>query len=276
MGKTSRKPAVAGMFYPGTENGINSLLSSIYNTLKTERRIDPAEILGVVVPHAGHIYSGKTAMAAYKYIGGATSERFVLIGPNHEGYPPYSALYPEGEWITPLGPVPIDKEICDSLLSVNKRLYSNADAHSLEHSLEVQVPILQFLLGNKFSICPVIMGNQEMEEAMELAKSLTQINQRFILVASSDLTHYESLEMANKKDSMLLDAVVSLDVEAFYSTLGRNRITSCGYGAIATLMEYTRMKDGKIELIDYSTSFDRTGDASSVVGYASLIAYRQH
>lgn len=173
-----------------------------------------------------------------------------------------------------MGSVSVDTELCESLMASLGELIRDPDAHRREHSLEVQLPLMQYILGNDFTICPIIMGNQEIREAVKIGETLSRIRQDFTVIVSSDLTHYEALSSAKKKDHELIDSIVELDVEAFYSTLRKNRVTACGYGAIGALIQYTKMKGGRIYLVDYSTSYDKTRDESSVVGYASLIAYK--
>lgn len=272
---SERQPAVSGQFYPGDHDELHAYLEQLESASGSPKGGSQEKILGVVVPHAGYIYSGKTAMAAYKALRDTKLRRFVLVGPNHESYPHYTSVYSSGTWRTPLGSVKVDEQLAQDILSSDTRIVDDTSAHKWEHSLEVQVPFLQHMFGQDFSICPIIMGNQSREEATALAESLEKIGVDFTLIISSDLTHYENLESANRKDSLIINEIISLDVGNFYEALKEHEVSACGFGPIAVLMHYTKAKGGKIELIEHTTSYDRSGDSKNVVGYGALIAHRQ-
>lgn len=266
-----RKAAVSGYFYPGEKKELMKMLDQLSSSSKESQMIE--NLIGIVVPHAGYEYSGKTAMDSYKLLKNSKVRDFVLLGPNHSGFPEFASVYDEGTWLTPLGEVPINHKIANRILEESGFTMVNKDAHNSEHSIEVQLPFLQYLFGNEFTFVPIILGNQSKHVAVSLSDSLFKLKDDFILIASSDLTHYEPKERAAEKDRRIISAITSLDLDEFYSTLIEIGASACGYGAIATLMDLTRKRNGKIELVSYSTSGDVTNDYGSVVGYASMVAY---
>lgn len=268
-----RKPAVSGYFYPKNKEDLLRMMNAFSSDSKQPQAID--NLIGIVVPHAGYEYSGKTAMDSYSLLKNSKIRNFVIIGPNHFGFPEFASIYEEGTWETPLGEAVINKKIADKILKNSKYVTSDQDAHSNEHSVEVQLPFLQYLFGEDFTFVPLILGNQSKLVAEDLSNSLEKIEDDFILIASSDLTHYEPRERAAEKDRKLTSSITSLDVDKFYFTLKEISATACGFGAIATLMSLTRKRKGKLELISYSTSGDTTKDYGSVVGYASMVGYSE-
>ena len=260
------------MFYPAGRDElrgmIDNLLSRSYGITKT------GDIIGVVVPHAGYIFSGYTASFAYNLIRNDERRKFILIGPKHSGYPYETYFYPAGTWETPLGACKIDAEASKEMQSIPNAPKASELAFDDEHSIEVQVPWLQYLFNNDCSILPISMGDQGLEKAKKLAPVVSGLTQDGIIIASSDLTHYEPARKADAKDSELIKAIESLDVGSFYNVMDRINASACGYGPIATLMLVTRKLNGRIELLNHSNSGDTSGDYSSVVGYAAFVAYK--
>ncbi|MCL4451677.1 MAG: AmmeMemoRadiSam system protein B [Candidatus Thermoplasmatota archaeon] len=269
----NRKPSVAGMFYPAGRDDLSGMIDQLLS-----RSRDVAEfrkIIGVIVPHAGYIYSGYTASFAFNAIKKDGRRKFVLVGPKHSGYPYGTYFYPEGAWETPLGSCKIDEDALNYLHSMRNHIRASAEAFGEEHSIEVQVPWLQYIYKEDCEILPISMGDQSLERAEELAPVLEGLSQNRIIVASSDLTHYEPARMANAKDSDMIKAIESLDVASFYTVMERINASTCGYGPIASLMLLTRKLGGKMKLLNHSNSGDSSGDYSSVVGYASFVAYQE-
>ncbi len=266
-----RYPAVSGSFYPGNADDLNAMISELKRG--TEVNLDYKRIIGVIVPHAGYIYSGKTALYAYSLIRKDERRKFIIIGPNHRSFPPYGAVGVPGSWETPLGRARIDESLARSLTTGNDLLIRDSKAHMKEHSVEVQIPLLQYFFGNDFSFVPIILGDQEEDTAIGISSLIKPYVNEATLIASSDLTHYEPLKSAQPKDTRLIDDIISLDTDRFYATLKSYRISACGYGAIAILMRVTKMLGGKIKKLNYSTSFDYSRDEDFVVGYASLVSY---
>lgn len=266
-----RNPAVSGFFYPNSEEEIRSLFSSFLKDIGT---VEPTgRIIGVIVPHAGYVYSGKTAMAAYAHLKNETRKKFVIIGPNHSGYPRNASIYMDDYWVTPMGKARVMNEAGEKLLMTSPVVIKDNHSHIQEHSIEVQIPFLQYFFGSDFSFLPIILGSQTRDVSKLLSDSLVEMMDDTLLIASSDLTHYEPQENVVSKDKELIKEIESLDIDSFYSTLLSRNISACGYGAIATLMDVTKRKGGIIKLIDHSTSGDSSGDYKSVVGYTSMVAY---
>ena len=268
-----RDPAVAGYFYPSNKKELERMLASFFEKARKKVR-ERENVIGIIVPHAGYIYSGLTAAYAYSSLPKNLKKTFVIIGPNHTGYGSEISVYPSGKWKTPLGEVEVDSEFVKELLKSCKFAEEDEAAHIYEHSIEVQLPFLQFLYGNEFKIVPICLMDQSLEIAECLANALIKIDKDFLLVASSDLNHYESYDVTQRKDMELINAITSLDLKKFYRTLKNLNVSACGYGAIATLMSLTKKLNGKIELLWHSTSAEVSKDYSSVVGYSALIAFR--
>jgi len=263
-----RKPAVAGYFYPERKDELYSLLSSF---AIPEQHVS-GTIIGAVVPHAGIIYSGRTAMYSYRAIEKSAVRDFVIIGPNHRPLTPYASLYPEGEWSTPLGDALINDRMAEALYRDSNYIVKDEESHLMEHSVEVQIPFLQYLFGDGFRFVPVILGDQEIDVARDIGEAIMKIEDPFIFIASSDFTHYADAKRVEKKDMDLISAILTLDLDKFYSVLEKENVTACGYGAIAALMYYTKKRGGRMIFLNHSNSGDVTGDYSEVVGYASLVS----
>lgn len=272
MEPSVRIPYASGQFYPSEKEELLSLLKNMESEAKYSGPYGTSEIRGLVVPHAGYMFSGKTAMAGYLKLKGKPRENFILIGPDHHSGPYITSVYPSGHWETPLGRVAVDSRVSEQIISTDKAFLPDRGAHSAEHSLEVQIPFLQYILGGTFDFNPILMANQEMKTALGIARKLHDLDLEIPLIVSTDLNHYENLDTTIRKDSLLVDSITSLDVNRFYKVLEKEKISACGYGPVAVLMEYIRLKGGRIDLIDHSTSYHYSGDMERVVGYASLAA----
>jgi len=273
-----RRPAVAGSFYPADREDLASALNKCYINRLGPGRLPPArpmdeEIVAVVAPHAAYEYSGPVAAHSYLHVSTLRDpDIIVVLAPNHYGIGSGVSTFKEGEWETPLGRMRVDEAAASELVSSGVAAY-DPEAHRMEHSLEVQLPFLQQIYGDSVPFLPVSLLFQDIESAKALASSLSALlkEKKAVLVASSDLTHYEPKLQATEKDSALIETVKKLDVDDFYSTLDRLQVTACGYGAIATVMEASRalgFKSG--ELLKYATSGDTTGDNNRVVGYGAM------
>jgi AmmeMemoRadiSam system protein B len=251
------------MFYPGTEGELRRLIGQ----LAPKQPRPKVRACGVVVPHAGYVYSGGVAADVYASIEGA--QTFVLLGPNH--YMAGSAVAVSGEsWSTPLGTVEVDLDLIKRLDGIIDR---DENAHRQEHSIEVQVPFLQYFFKD-FKIVPIAVGMQDYdtvkEVAAELIRALDGFGRNTVIVASSDFTHYEDVDVAKKKDATLIGDIERLDVPALYDDVYRLNATACGYGPIAAMIMTCVSRGAKKgELIRYATSGDVTGDRQ-VVGYAGI------
>lgn len=275
----TRRPAVAGSFYPSDPTELRDLIRSCYLHPLGPGRLppapaDPSRLASFVVPHAGYEYSGP--VAAHSYLGVSAMEEpelALVVGPNHHGIGAGVSAWKEGFWETPLGKLQVDGDAASELAETAPELEFDPSAHTMEHSIEVQLPFLQHLYGDRVPFLPVSLVFQDLETTKILATAVAKLarGRRTLLIASSDFTHYEPADQARRKDTQLLTRVQSMDLDGFYSTLERLNITACGYGAVATVMQASAllgMRRG--EVLKYANSGDTTGDFKQVVGYASV------
>jgi AmmeMemoRadiSam system protein B len=268
-----RPSEVSGLFYPQSAKDLKTMMA---NFLKRSGDMSmDCKLIGVVVPHAGYIYSGMTASYSYNLVQRSGSTRFIVIGPKHSGRPFDTYVYPNGRWLTPIGPCEIDSHLLVDLRNSGKYIKESDTAFQNEHSIEVQVPWIQHVTSGKGKILPISMGDQDSSKAIQISEAIQKLKDNFIIIASSDLTHYEDALSVERKDSRMIQAVESLDVDLFYSTIVEENATPCGYGPIAALMHYTSSIGGKIKLLNHSNSGDASGDFSQVVGYVSMVAYME-
>jgi MEMO1 family protein len=273
-----RRPAVAGIFYPRDPFELNQ---AIERSFKDQRfgpnKLPPSSskrrIYGIVSPHAGYLYSSAVAANGFYEVSSMEFDDVVMIGPNHYGIGTGAAIMNTGLWETPLGQVEINHEL-SSVISKNSEIIDLDDfAHSKDHCLEVQLPFVQYI-KKKFRIVPIILIMQDRQTAEDIGRSIAQsiINTKSLLIASSDFTHYESNSEAHRKDMELIKAILSLDILKFYTTLERENVSACGYGAIASIMTAAKnLGATKGELLKYATSGDIIGDTNTVVGYSSIV-----
>ncbi|MEM2910056.1 MAG: AmmeMemoRadiSam system protein B [Nitrososphaerota archaeon] len=274
-----RRPVVAGSFYAGTRELLIKQIKDAFLHPIGPGRLPKGvwgyeKIPALICPHAGYMYSGPIAAHSYTSLEGRRKPKVVvMVGPNHAGIGSEVSVYPEGEWYTPLGSVSIDSELV-RLISKNSDLVSLDEySHDEEHSLEVQLPFLQYVLG-EFKLVPIVMLNQDKDAAEEVGRAIAESvsGEDALLIASSDFTHYEPDAVAKKKDSMAIERISALDVEGFYDVIFKHRITACGYGPIAAILAASKALGARnVRLLKYATSGDVTGDRSAVVGYASII-----
>lgn len=229
--------------------------------------------VAVVSPHAGYQYSGPVAAHSYLHVSSLSEpEILVVVAPNHYGIGSGVSTFKDGFWETPLGRMRVDSTAASTLAQTGAAVF-DPDAHRMEHSLEVQLPFLQAIYGNDVPLLPVSLLFQDRATAEAVAKGIVEAvgKRRAVIVASSDLTHYEAAEAARKKDMALLERVVNMDVDGFYSTLERLQVTACGFGAIATVMQAARALGlAHAEILKYANSGDTSGDNLQVVGYGSV------
>jgi len=272
-----RTPAVAGMFYPGEKNELKESIHQCFLHSFGPGKLPPTEekkkIYGVICPHAGYIYSGPIACHSFYSISSESPELFIIIGPNHWGVGCNVAAMKDCSWETPLGQVEVDSDAASELSKISNIVDLDFFSHTKEHSLEVQVPMLQEVYS-KFKILPIILINQEKNAAEEIGEAVATISKQknSMIIGSSDFTHYEPNEFAHDQDKALIEPILDLDVDQFYKVLYEKNVTACGYGAIAsTMIACKKLGATKGELLKYATSGDVTGDTSSVVGYGSII-----
>jgi len=271
-----RQPAVAGHFYKDSPSALRD---------QVERFVDPeakkVKALGIVSPHAGLVYSGAVAGAVYSRI--KLPDTFVLIGPNHTGLGAPVSVMTKGSWETPLGVVPINEALAAAVLSGSRRIQDDMMAHLREHSLEVQLPFIQYF-KKEFSIVPIQMMDTRFETCVELGNAIASAiaecgvrsaecrEKDVLIVASSDMSHYVSAEAAKKKDHAAIKRILELDARGLYDTVRDEDITMCGYGpTVAMLTACKTLGATKAELVKYTNSGEVSGDYDQVVGYAGIV-----
>jgi len=273
-----RTPAVSGTFYPDDEKELKSLIYDCFihpiGPGKTPTTDSNQKIYGVICPHAGFVYSGPVACHSFYAISSSTSNLVIMVGPNHYGIGQNVASMIDAGWKTPLGLVEIDSESALELREDLDIMEFDSFSHSKEHSIEVQVPMLQETFSREMKILPISLINQEQKIATQVGTAIAKIAEKkdALLIGSSDFTHYEENEFAHRQDLALIEPILKLDVDEFYKVLYERKVTACGFGAIAATMIASKelgATEGK--LLKYATSGDVSGDKSSVVGYASII-----
>ncbi len=274
-----RRAAVAGAFYPADPRELKDIIKASYLHPVGPRSEPPPDyfssgVLSVVSPHAGYIYSGPVAAHSYLHVSSLRNpELVVIVAPNHYGTGSGVATFKEGSWETPLGQIPVDEEAARKIVELTGIVDYDPSAHMVEHSLEVQLPFLQSIYGEDLTILPISLAFQDIETARTLGDGIAELleGRNAVLIASSDLTHYEAAETARSKDLQLLRKAEALDLGGFYGTLERLNVTACGYGAIASVIQASKKLGFKRgELLKYSNSGETTRDMNEVVGYASL------
>lgn len=262
-----RKPAVAGQFYPGKEESLRKSIEQMVT--KVQKKI---KAIGIVSPHAGYMYSGPVAGELYSNI--EIPETVVILGPNHTGIGKPYAIMTEGNWWTPLGEVEIDNTLAKEILNASDLIEEDSNSHKYEHSLEVQVPFLQYFKPD-IKIVPIVIGGDEFTKIGEaIAGSIKKYKKDVLIVASSDMTHYEPQENAKKKDNLAIEAILKLDEKEMLNRISKFDISMCGYGPTAIMLVSAKIQGAKqAKLIKYMTSGDTTGDYSAVVGYAGLAVF---
>lgn len=282
---TLRRSVVAGTFYEGNAEALRKQIESCFlhkfgpQKLPQVNKNGPREILGLICPHAGYVYSGPVAANAFFSLAtDGKPDTIIILGPNHTGYGnPLSAMN-EGSWQTPMGNVEIDTEVANAIAQETDILDIDEVAHRHEHSIEVQLPFLQYLYGIDFKFVPISFLMQDLQTATEIGKALTEAlaNRNAVVIASSDFTHYQPQELVNQKDLAAIKNIEALNEKQLYQTLAAQDISACGYAPMAALMTYAKnLGTNQVKLLSHKTSGDITGDLSSVVGYASVIFKKQ-
>lgn len=268
----TREAYVSGAFYPDDYEKLKNDIKSYLDI--TTPDLTYKKLIGAIVPHAGYIYSGRTAAYAYSIIKNSKKRDFLIIGPNHSGYPSYPAIYPDGYWNTPMGYAKVNSELSSKILLKSNIIRDDKEAHMIEHSIEVQIPFLQYIFNNNFTFSPLVLGNQSQAMSRNIAETIETLEEKPILLISSDLNHYNGYNRNNELDNIIIRDIEELHVGKYYEDIKKYGISACGYGAIAVLMMVTRQMKGKIALLNHSNSGDYGTDRDRVVGYASMIAYK--
>jgi AmmeMemoRadiSam system protein B len=276
-----RRPAYAGSFYESTPASLRAQIEACFThnlgpgTLPKVTDVKLTRIVGLICPHAGYMYSGPVAAHCYYELAlDGKPDLIVLFGPNHTGSGSGLAVMREGTWRTPLGEVEIDTVTADSIVHESKIVDVDDTAHMREHSIEVQLPWLQYLYGSSFKFVPICFLMQDLQSSREVGAAVAKAlkGKNALVIASTDMTHYEPQKTAERKDKGVIEAASKLDDELLISTVESLRISMCGYGPVIadiTAAKELGAKSGK--LLCYKTSGDITGDYSAVVGYASMV-----
>jgi len=290
----TRKPHVAGQFYAGTktelEEQITECFSHRYGPGAVPKTVSHGsrKIVGIVSPHAGYGYSGPVAANGYSRVAqDGLPEVFIVLGPNHYGHGSGVSIQTEGAWETPLGLTPIDTPLAKNIQKASEIIDIDESAHSAEHSIEVQVPFIQFISTGTAKFIPICSWMQDLKTSREIANSIVQQakGRDFVIVASSDFTHHERgygdkneaemLASINKRDQSAIEAITNLDDAALNELGETQKVTMCGYGPITTLIATAKLLGStKAEFLAHKTSYDITGDSGYVVGYSSIVFLR--
>ncbi|MCX6778386.1 MAG: MEMO1 family protein [Candidatus Micrarchaeota archaeon] len=269
-----RAPAVAGSFYPFDKNDLGDEVKKYLDS--ADLKVSGGVPIAAIAPHAGYMYSGSIAAYSYKRIRSVFDKPpvFIILGPNHTGEGAQVAVSKD-DWSTPLGKIKVDQSIANAIVENSKAAEFDEEAHRLEHSIEVQLPFLQVLYKNPTFVPISLMANdiETFEDVgRSVFKAVEQDSRDFFMIASSDFTHYESVDEAKVKDSLAIEAIKKLDYKSFLETVESNHISICGYGPIATMLVYSKLKGASfIEILRYGHSGEVSGDASKVVAYASIV-----
>lgn len=274
-----RRPSVAGQFYEGSPESLRDqirgcLASRLGPGSPPERPGETEKVLGVVVPHAGYAFSGPVAAWSYSALfQDRVPDTFVILGPNHHGIGSGVALFPEGAWETPLGRAQIDEELAKAILRNTSIIDMDTRAHTYEHSIEVQVPFLQYLYG-EVRFVPITMMMQDVDTALEVGRDIYQgiaaAGAKAAVIASTDFSHYVPAEVAYENDHIAIERIVAMDPPGLFRIVEERGISMCGYGPVMATMEATtRMGATEAKLLKYATSGD-VSPMREVVGYASI------
>lgn len=268
-----RPPAVAGTFYEGTTARLREQVEACF-AANPPAPAQKERFVGAVVPHAGLMYSGHVAAAFYAVAD--LPKRFVILCPNHTGAGHFAAIQREGAWRTPFGDAPIDTPLADALMARTPLLAEDARAHAREHSLEVQLPFLQHLLGNDFTFVPICLGAHRFDYAEEIGDAIAEVikeqEEPIAILASSDLNHYEDQSTTLRKDQLVIDEVVKRDPTALWRAVEDFDVSMCGFIPTTTmLVAANALGASNARLLKHATSGDINGDYEHVVGYVSML-----
>ncbi|RLI92853.1 MAG: hypothetical protein DRO95_01185 [Candidatus Altiarchaeales archaeon] len=262
--KNVRKSVIAGSWYPGNKNELIRIVDSFLRNAKKENL---GKIRAIIVPHAGYMYSGQVAAFSYEQIRGEDYERVIILAPSHHHAFYGASIGNFTHYETPLGEVPVSR-LADKFLKC-KVISSIPEAHLQEHSIEIQLPFLQRVLG-RFEIVPILIGRLSMEDMEELSNLIMKyLDDKTLIVASSDLSHYHPYDVAVRIDRQCINSIVSLDLE------GAERCEMCGYFPVLITINIAKKLNWRAKLIEYKNSGDVTGDRLGVVGYAAIVFYSE-
>ncbi len=275
----TRPPAQAGAFYADSEGELRTQINECFlhklgpGTVPSVPTEKDQSLVGLIVPHAGYMYSGPVAAHGYYRLATAgPRESIVIIGPNHTGLGSGVSTMTSGEWSTPLGEVKVDNELAEKVAKNSGLIDVEEEAHKYEHSIEVQLPFLQFIYPRRFRFVPICMMLQDLETSRDVGEAVarTIVDRDVIIIASSDWTHYEPHERAVAKDKEAIQAALAMDEKKFQDTIEEKMVSACGYGPVTAMIHASKILGAtNAHLLSYKTSGDVTGDREAVVGYAA-------
>jgi hypothetical protein len=272
-----REPSVSGTFYPDNPNTLTRNIEAYLKNANIESI--NGEVLGLISPHAGYVYSGQVAAYGYKAIIGYPYETVIIVAPSHRSHFEGVAMLEKGGYHTPLGVVPVDEEFTGEIVKRQSVIRPNVDAHRGEHSLEVQVPFLQLALKN-FAIVPLIMGSQDPTVCEALVDCLHEVintlKKRILVVGSTDLSHYYPYTEAVELDTVVRQRLEAYDIKGLQGDLRKGTCEACGAGPmISTMLLSQKLGATGSKVLKYANSGDVSGDRNGVVGYISCVFYKK-
>ena len=285
-----RLPTVAGLFYAADRESLRQEIENCFKhklgpgEIPKPIKDGPKRVRGLVVPHAGYIYSGPVAAHAYAFLAkDGKPNTVIILGPNHSGVGAFFAVSIAKKWRTPLGDISVDRDLAKRLIEACPLLVADEEAHRFEHSIEVQLPFLQYLYDEEFRLVAISMLKQDLDTAKKLGTAIAQVIKEYInagkhvvILASTDFTHYEPQEKANFKDQKAIEAILKLDPELLWRRYLEYHMTMCGIGPVLTMLYACKQLEcDTTVLLKYATSGDVTGDYASVVGYSSIAVLKK-
>jgi len=266
-----RRPAVAGQFYTGIPDILEKEVDSLVKGSIVEKNA-----IGAMMPHAGYIYSG--AVAGETVAALDIPEKIIILGPNHTGVGPPVSVFPEGEWVMPFGNIPVDGQLVERIVSGYDKAIRDESAHINEHSIEVQLPFFHYRRPGGISFVPIALSVISTEACMRFGEALARIidehDEKILLIASSDMTHFKSHDVAKEKDSLAIERILELDAVGLYETVFSRKISMCGVIPTTVMLHAAKeLGAAGAKLVRYSTSGETSGDYDHVVGYAGIIVY---
>jgi hypothetical protein len=267
-----RRCVVCGTFYPAEAADLRATVDGMLGGVSA---IEGKHITGIIAPHAGYAYSGPTAASAYRRLRGASYDAVIIVSPSHREYFEGVSVFDGGGYATPLGVVPVDHELRERLLNASKEIRRSRAGHQSEHAVEVQLPFLQRALGS-CSFVPMVIGHQAPETCFALGQAIAEAvdGHNVLLVASTDLSHYYSAEKAHRLDDVIIGDLRAFDEHGLMDHLEAGTTEACGGGpAVAVLSALRILGSSRVEIMNYATSGDVTGDLASVVGYVGAVAF---
>lgn len=275
-----RLPAVAGSFYESEPKKLKAQIEWSFKHIigpgslpQIPEQKKVRDNLFFIVPHAGYIYSGPVAAHSYySLVSEGRPDTVIILGPNHTGLGSYVSAWPKGEWVTPLGEVKIDEDILMQLVKESEVIDLDERAHLYEHSIEVQIPFLQYFFHDTFKIVPIVIMMQTPEISEFLAEAIYKViisnkEKDIVVLASSDMNHYDPHEITLKKDEEAIEKIKQLDYKGLYEVVEEKDVTLCGYAPIMTVMILAKKFNKKPYILKHATSGDTSGPKDSVVGY---------